>query len=114
MTCSWSPGPLAVSVYGRLRKARQARGWTLAQLRAALTALADVDPTVPRISLSYLGEIERGSKSPRLEILLSIALALDVDPAALCRPSRADENHSEQSPDNGTTQSNSTRPHTEA
>ena len=72
----------------------RAIGWNLrlARKRAGLTlpALArHMRATVPEeaLSLSYLGDVERGDRSPALKTVLSLARALNVDPRSLfCVP----------------------------
>ena len=60
---------------GGVRKARNKQGWTQDELgeRSGLTR-------------HYIGIIERAGKSPTLESVEAIALALDVDPQSLIPP----------------------------
>jgi transcriptional regulator with XRE-family HTH domain len=80
--------------FATLRAEDQARaiGWNLrlARKRAGLTlpALArHMRDTAPdeALSLSYLGDVERGDRSPSLTTVLALARALDVDPRSLFR-----------------------------
>jgi transcriptional regulator with XRE-family HTH domain len=59
---------------GTVRRLRESRGWTQAQLAEA----ADVSST-------YLGIIERGENVPTLSVILQIAAALKLHPTELFR-----------------------------
>jgi len=83
----WSPEADAAAIYQSLRGFRDEKGWSLAALHAAIQSLSEHSPDTPTISLSYLGEIERGNRHPRLPVLLTIAKVLEIAPADLCRPS---------------------------
>lgn len=56
----------------RLRRLRQARGWTIEQLAFA----AELHPT-------YVGSIERGERNLALVNIVRLARALELDPAEL-------------------------------
>jgi transcriptional regulator with XRE-family HTH domain len=60
------------AVGGNVRRLRQQRGLTQEQL--ALDA---------EIDLTYVGGIERGVRNPSLMVMVRIAAALGVEPAAL-------------------------------
>lgn len=44
---------------------------------------AQSDPRAVPASLSYIGEIERQAKNPKIAVLCTIAMALDIAPATL-------------------------------
>ncbi|MBL8481747.1 MAG: helix-turn-helix transcriptional regulator [Rhodocyclaceae bacterium] len=55
-----------------LRRSRRAKGWS----QERLAEMAD-------LNRSYLGEIERGEKTPSLVTLAKLAAALELSPAGL-------------------------------
>jgi transcriptional regulator with XRE-family HTH domain len=61
-------------VGGNVRRLRQAKGLTQEQL--AFEA---------KLDLTYVGGIERGRRNPSLEVLVRLAIALGVHPAALLK-----------------------------
>ena len=88
------PPTLPDAPFDLLRAEDQTRavGWNLrlARKRAGLTLpalAAHMRNTAPdeALSLSYLGDVERGDRSPALKTVLALARALDVDPRTLFR-----------------------------
>ena len=63
---------LKQTVAGNVKRLRQERGYT----QEALSALAGIDR-------NYTGMIERGERSPTVDVLEKLAKALDIDPVAL-------------------------------
>lgn len=79
------PRDQANQVAVNLRRARRDKGWSMVELHRVITDQARGDPRAVPISLSYIGEIERQAKNPRIAVVCTIAKALDIDPAMLFR-----------------------------
>lgn len=79
------PRDQANQVAFNLRQARRDKGWSMVELHQVITDQAQGDPRAVPVSLSYIGEIERQVKNPRIAVVCTIARALDIDPATLFR-----------------------------
>jgi transcriptional regulator with XRE-family HTH domain len=67
-----SKAPEAVLFGQILRRKRQERQWSQAQLAEAAG-----------VTLNYIGNLERGEQGPSLHILIRLAMALEMDLPAL-------------------------------
>ncbi|WP_298955054.1 XRE family transcriptional regulator [uncultured Methylobacterium sp.] len=68
----WLEGEARLRLAGEVRAARRARGWTLADLAAAV-----------KLDKGYLSRVERGLKVPSVSTVLNLARALGVPVAQL-------------------------------
>ncbi|GJD50585.1 hypothetical protein OPKNFCMD_3328 [Methylobacterium crusticola] len=68
----WLRADAGLSLAREVKAARKARGWTLAELSAAV-----------RLDKGYLSKVERGLKVPSVATVLNLARALDVQVAQL-------------------------------
>lgn len=84
-----SPKEQARCVGRNLRAVRQQRNLTMVQLHRIMR---ERDPQNAPV-LSYIGDIERGEKNPTVQMVLTLAAALEVDPAELFQmpPSEAEQ-----------------------
>lgn len=70
---------VAANVGQRIKNRREAKGETQAKLAE-----------LSYISTTYLGEVERGEKSPTLKSIFKIAVGLGIDPMILFKEIKSD------------------------
>jgi transcriptional regulator with XRE-family HTH domain len=78
----------AVVVGDRIRRLRQDRGWSLAELRAQVWK-----PEGGHYSAGYFSRLERGWGSAPLYVYIVVAEALGVDPGVLLGPDEVQRDH---------------------
>lgn len=76
-----SPSAQTLAICWNLRLARKRAGLTMPAAVAHMRSKAPAEA----VSLSYMGDIERGDRTPSLTTVLALARALDVAPEALFR-----------------------------